>query len=478
MILYLAGWAGLLVHRVLETLWQRLQYRDPQLCSAVAPLAGELPLVTVQLPVCNEFYVVERLIDGCCALDYPRDRFEVQVLDDSTDATSEVITRRVAHHAAQGVDIVHLQRGDRTGFKAGNLQHGLATAKGSFIAIFDADCVPDRDFLLKILPYFRDPAVGIVYPRIVRHRNRDRSVLTRAQDPNGDRLPYRRPKQRYYASAFFNFFFGSPGLVRTACLLDVGGWHGDTVCEDADFSVRSYLKGWRCVLVDERLATDDVLERMDGVKNQFTRWKTGNAECYRKHLADVLRSRTITPLQKFALFAALHAPWLYVPSVTAIALASVPLLVRPQAGWAYQAAVALPSLVTCVWLVVIAIGRNSAAAMNLLLHLGLYPRVSWGVIKGLLGLPTPFVRSTKLNSDDAASRANLYPITFTPAILVEAGLSLYFLFAVYWGLRFGNYWLLPFHLLCLCSYAFIVAVSVRDVLAGSARTGRQGLLET
>ncbi len=431
-------------------------------------------MVTVQLPVYNEFYVVERLIDGCCALDYPRDRLEVQVLDDSTDTTTDVIRRRVAHHAAQGVNIRHLRRGDRTGFKAGNLQHGLTTATGTFIAIFDADCVPNRDFLLKTLPYFHDPAVGIVYPRIVRHRNRSRSVLTRAQDPNGEQLPRHRPTHRYYASRFFNFFFGSPGLLRTACLLDVGGWHGDTVCEDADFSVRSYLKGWRCVLVDERLATDDVLERMEEVKNQFTRWRTGNAECYRKHLMDVLRSRAITPLQKFALLAALHAPWLYVPSVTAIALASVPLVFRPQEGWAYQAAVVLPSLVTCVWLVVIAVGRNSAGAMNLLLHLGLYPRVTWGVMKGLLGLHTPFVRSTKLNSDVVAIQpgAELYPITVTPSILVEAVLALYFLVAIHWGLRLGNYWLLPFHLLCVCSYGFIFAVSVRDVLAGSVRAGR------
>src|SRR5688500_13373424 len=138
MILYLAGWAGLIAQRLLEFAWDRLRYWRPRLCSNVQPLTGELPMVTVQLPVYNEFYVVERLIDGSCALDYPRGRLEIQVLDDSTDATSDVIRRRVEHYAANGIDIKHLRRGDRTGFKAGNLQHGLATAKGEYVAIFDA----------------------------------------------------------------------------------------------------------------------------------------------------------------------------------------------------------------------------------------------------------------------------------------------------------------------------------------------------
>ena len=480
MTLYLVGCIGLALHRLLETFWHYLQYRVPRRCADIRPIAGELPMITVQLPVYNEFYVVERLIDGCCALDYPKDRLEIQVLDDSTDATTELIARMVAHYVANGVDIKHLRRGDRTGFKAGNLQHGLKTAKGAFVAIFDADFVPDRNFLFRTLPYFQDPAIGIVYPRFVRHRNRNRSLLTRAQDPHGGLPRGRRDLDYYYTTRFFSFFFGSPGLLRTSCLLDVGGWQGDTVCEDADFSVRSYLKGWRCVLVDERLSSDDVLERIDEIKHQYTRWKTGNAECYRKHLGEVIRNGTIAPLEKLALFAALHAPWLYVPSIAILAIASVPLVFRPEGGWASQVALVIPSLIISLWFVIVIAKGQAIMVVSMFLQIGLHPRVTWGIIKGLLGIHSPFVRSTKLNRDTGASHATaapLYPVRVTPSILLEFGLALYFLFGIYWGVRLGNYWLLPFHLLCMCSFGFVFVTSVREVLAGIRRSDRRGLLE-
>jgi cellulose synthase/poly-beta-1,6-N-acetylglucosamine synthase-like glycosyltransferase len=429
----------------------------------MVPDDDERPFITVQLPVYNEFYVVERLIDGCCALDYPRDRFEIQVLDDSTDATSDVITAAVRRHAAAGIQISHVRRPDRHGFKGGNLQHGLATARGSLVAIFDADFVPDRNFLLRTVAYFRDPAVGIVYPRFVRHRNRDYSALTRAQDPFGGRPVPPGDADRYHSSRFFNYFFGSPGLVRVTCLDDVGGWHGDTLCEDADFSLRAYMKGWRCVLVDERLSTDDVQERMDEIKHQTIRWKTGNAECYRKHAARVLRCPGLTPLQRLSIFAALHAPWLHIPAIAIIALTSVPLLFHPVRGVLSQAALVLPSVLGTVWLLTAVVTRNRAVVMSLLLQIGLYPRVTWGIIKGLLGIRTEFTRSTKRNSPAARTGPDLYPIRATPGILLEGGLVLYFLFAVVAGLQMQEYRLLPFHVLCACSFGWVFAVSVREV---------------
>jgi cellulose synthase/poly-beta-1,6-N-acetylglucosamine synthase-like glycosyltransferase len=466
--LLLVACGGLLLHGILETLWNCLRAPDarvvpPEDVPAIAP--DDLPRVTIQLPVYNEFYVVDRLIDGCCALDYPRDRLQIQVLDDSTDDTTARIARKVAAYAAQGLDIAHLRRGDRAGFKAGNLQHGLASATGEFLAIFDADFVPDRDFLLRTLPYLRHPAVGVVYPRNPRNLNRETSTLTRAQDPRS----HRRPPAGYkvHFGRCFNFFFGSPGVIRKACLDDIGGWQGDTLCEDEDFTIRSYLRGWRCVALDEPMTQAELPETMEAVKQQYVRWKKGNAECYRKHFVNLATSGTLTARQKAAAIAALHVPFLYIPSTAVMALASVPLLATAGDGLLDRLALAIPSLLAIGWLGGIALAGDRKQVLTLLLHLGLYPRITWGIVQGFLRVRTPFVRSTKLNSTAARGRERLYAVTLTPSIAVEAGLALYFLSGLYLAVQTDRIWLAPFHLLCVAAFSFVFVLSVLDVWPAS-----------
>lgn len=477
MLISLLALCLLALNQLLETVWQRLRRRDARPSGSTPALGEQLPLVTVQLPVRDEYYVIERLIDSCCALDFPRGRLEIQVLDDSGDETTTLIAAKVSEHAARGVDIRHLRRPDRAGFKAGNLQHGLATARGEFVAIFDADCVPDPGFLRRTLPYFRDPGVGIVFARYVRHLNRGHSLLTLAQDPHG--VPSVVP-QVFYTGHHFNFFFGSPGLLRRACIDDVGGWQGDTLCEDEDFSIRAYLRGWRCVLLEERLASDEVAVRMQEVKQQFTRWKKGNAECYRKHLAALLTDRSLKPAQKLAVVCAIHVPWAHIPLVTLLTLGSPLLLFGGDDGVVQAALRALPSLFAVGWFVAVALLRRPAFVPSLLLNLGLFPRTSWGIVLGLLGVKTPFQRSAKLaTAARAGRRPDLYPLRPTASIAVEGALALLFLWAVAQGLASGMHWLVPFHLLFVASFGFVFVASVAESyprgvaagLAGRAPTG-------
>ena len=203
----------------------------------------ELPTVTIQLPIYNEMYVVDRLIEAVCRIDYPRDRLEVQVLDDSTDETCGVAELAVRRAAFQGVDIKYYHRSDRSGFKAGALEAGCSTARGEFIAIFDADFVPPSDFLVRTIHHFTDPQVGMVQARWG-HINQDYSLLTRIQSMLLDGHFVLEHGGRNRAGHFFNFN-GTAGVWRRAAIVDAGGWQHDTLTEDLDLSYRAQLRGWR-----------------------------------------------------------------------------------------------------------------------------------------------------------------------------------------------------------------------------------------
>ena len=201
-----------------------------------------LPMVTVQLPVFNEVYVIERLVNAVCEMDYPKDKLEIQLLDDSTDETVEVSRRLVAEWASRGFDIKHIHRIDRTGFKAGALKSGLEKAKGEFVAIFDADFVPNSDFLMKTIPHFRNDGVGMVQTRW-EHLNEDYSYLTRAQALALDGHFVIEQQVRNKAGFFINFN-GTAGIWRKSCIFDAGNWHADTLAEDLDLSYSMFEMGF------------------------------------------------------------------------------------------------------------------------------------------------------------------------------------------------------------------------------------------
>jgi cellulose synthase/poly-beta-1,6-N-acetylglucosamine synthase-like glycosyltransferase len=247
-----------------------------------------LPHVTVQCPVYNEPDVAVRLLDAACALEHPRQLLEIQVLDDSDDETTALLEARAAQHRARGLDVSVVRRSTREGYKAGALEHGLAVAKGELVAIFDADFVPQPDFLRRVLPAFEDEGVGLVQAAWG-HLNRDSSWLTRVQALMLDGHFQVEHAARNRAGRFFNFN-GTAGVFRRSCIEEAGGWQHDTLTEDLDLSYRAQLAGWRFVFLEDVIAPAELPVEVNAWKGQQRRWTTGAVQTARKVLPRVLRA--------------------------------------------------------------------------------------------------------------------------------------------------------------------------------------------
>ncbi|MBX9902401.1 MAG: glycosyltransferase, partial [Burkholderiaceae bacterium] len=270
-------------HR-LQLTWVAWRSRAPQ----AAKQLDDLPIITVQLPVFNERFVVERLIDAVAALDYPRERLQIQVLDDSTDDTTNLAAARVAHHRAAGIWIEHLHRTDRTGFKAGALGAGLLHAKGEFIAIFDADFVPAPEALKEAIHAFSAPDVGMVQLRWL-HLNRHYNTLTEVQAVMLDAHFAIDQVARARTGLYFNFN-GTAGLWRKQAIHDAGGWQWDTITEDLDLSYRAQMKGWRFVYLHNIGCPSELPVEMTAFKSQQHRWAQGAIQVMRKTLPRLWRA--------------------------------------------------------------------------------------------------------------------------------------------------------------------------------------------
>ena len=247
-----------------------------------------LPRITVQLPIFNELYVSARIIEAACRLDYPQALLQIQVLDDSTDETSEIVAEAVGRARAQGADIVHIHRLERSGFKAGALRDGLKSATGEFIAIFDADFVPEPNFLIRAIPHFTTPDVAFVQARWG-HLNGNYSWLTRVQSLAIDAHFMVEQTARGLRGYWFNFN-GTAGIWRRIAIEDAGGWTADTLTEDLDLSYRAHLKGWRGRYVPDLVAPAEVPAHFAGFRRQQHRWARGSLECAIKLLPQIWRS--------------------------------------------------------------------------------------------------------------------------------------------------------------------------------------------
>jgi cellulose synthase/poly-beta-1,6-N-acetylglucosamine synthase-like glycosyltransferase len=254
------------------------------------PLAKfeNLPRITVQLPIFNELYVVERLLTSVAALEYPRDLLQIQVLDDSTDETTAIAAKQVAELQAAGFDIELIHRTDRTGFKAGALEHGLQSCRGEFILILDADFVPAPDMLQKTIHYFTDHRTGMIQTRWG-HLNRTYSLLTRVQAMFLDGHLLLEQTARSRSGRFFNFN-GTAGLWRRSCIADAGGWQHDTLTEDLDLSYRAQLKGWKFIFLADLVTPAELPVDMNGFKSQQHRWTKGSIQTCIKLLPSVWRA--------------------------------------------------------------------------------------------------------------------------------------------------------------------------------------------
>ena len=255
------------------------------------PTPDYFPFVTIQLPIYNELYVVERLILQVSKIDYPKDRFEVQILDDSNDETTQIIRKVILKLKESKVKFDLVRRPNRIGFKAGALAYGMNICQGEFIAIFDADFLPKKDFLKKTIPYFIDKKVGVVQTKWT-HINENYSKLTQIQAFGLDAHFTIEQGGRNYGKYFINFN-GTAGVWRKTCIEDAGGWSADTLTEDLDLSYRAQLKGWYFKYLEKVESPAELPAAMNALKNQQFRWTKGAAECTRKNLIRVLKTKDL-----------------------------------------------------------------------------------------------------------------------------------------------------------------------------------------
>lgn len=262
--------------------------RDAEILNAWNPRDDELPVVTVQLPLYNEEFVVTRLIENIVQLDYPKDRLEIQILDDSIDATTQIATDLAERFRREGFDITLYHRPERTGFKAGNLKEGNEIARGEFIVIFDADFMPHPDFLRKTLPFFDDPKMAMVQT-LWSHLNRDYSPLTIAQSVGLDGTNYVTQSARCWSNLMVHFQ-GTGGIWRRSAIDDAGGWQADTLTEDLDLSYRAQIKGWKAKFLPQVFCPGEIPATISAAKSQQHRWSKGGLETAYKLIPAILKS--------------------------------------------------------------------------------------------------------------------------------------------------------------------------------------------
>ena len=442
----------------------------------------EVPFVTIQLPVYNELYVIERLLDFVSKIAYPKEKLEVQVLDDSTDESVEITSKKIATLCAEGQHIIHVRRASREGFKAGALKEGLKTAKGEFIAIFDADFTPKKDWLMQTIPYFKCDEIGVVQTRWG-HINRNYSILTKVQAFALDMHFTLEQVGRNYGGHFMNFN-GTAGIWRKACIEDAGNWEGDTLTEDLDLSYRAQLKGWKFKYLEDVETPAELPVVLSAIRSQQFRWNKGGAENFQKMIGKVFRSPDIA--LKTRLHAIMHLlnSTMFL-SVLTLAILSIPMLyIKNEWGhfsWFFNITslfiVSTVIFFVCYWFTYkrihgggfvnfIEFSKNFvtfyAVAMGFSVH------NSKAVLEGHRGKRSEFVRTPKFNlakfKDNFKSNKYIQK-NISKNTLLEAFMMLYFLFGMTSAFFVGNegdFGLFPFHLLLFIGFGFVAYSSIKN----------------
>jgi|GEM_PF-75540 len=423
------------------------------------------PMVTVQLPVYNEFYVVERLIRKVARLNYPRERLEIQVLDDSTDETGDIISRCINELRIQGFDIYLLHRQNREGYKAGALRDGMKSAKGEFLAVFDADFLPDPDFLKRCIPQFSDPSVGMVQTRWG-HVNEDYSLLTRALSIGIDGHFQIEQSTRYSEGLFLNFN-GTAGVWRKLCIEESGGWQADTLTEDLDLSYRAQLRGWRLVFLADVVSPAEVPVQINAFKRQQFRWAKGSIQCAKKLLPGVI-SADIPVFKKIQ--ALIHLTYYAVhPLMVALLLVSLPLIFITSPTFSYFK---FFTLGTFGPLIMYALSQRELydgwksrlkyLPMLTIIGTGISANNTKAVIEALLNKGGEFQRTPKFaivkNTDRWDEKK--YRLSFPFITVIEIALGLYALVTFYFAFATGNYFLMPFLALYVLGYFYVAGLTI------------------
>lgn len=450
----------------------------------------DLPAVTIQLPLYNEKYVVERLIEETLRMDYPKDKLQVQVLDDSTDETHPFTEALVARWKAQGYPIEYHHRSNRNGFKAGALQEGLKTASGEFVAVFDADFLPPTDFLRRTIDHFTDPRVGVVQTRWT-YLNRHYNVLTEVESMLLDGHFVLEHGARYGEGLFFNFN-GTAGILRKSMIEDAGGWQHDTLTEDSDLSYRAQMKGWKFVYIPAVECPSELPVDMHGFQVQQFRWSKGLTQVAIKLLPGILRSN-LSKRVKLEAIAHLTPNISYPLMIVVCALMLPVMVVRFYMGWMQMIFLDLPLIAASFW---------SISAFYLYSHQQLYPK-NWkrailflpalmaagialtlsntrAVFEAIMGVQTSFVRTpkfaivqgpkVKLQADKYRSRSGWLPY-------LELLVGCYFVYMISFAIETYNFLVIPFLLIFVAGYFWAGCAKLWQDYQGRLRWQRARKLE-
>ena len=444
---------------------------------------NQVPFVTVQLPVYNELYVMERLLNNIVKLDYPNHKLEIQVLDDSTDESVESTAEQIILLQEKGFDIQHIRRENRNGFKAGALKEGLAIAKGEFIAIFDADFLPKSDWLKRTIPYFKNDKIGVVQTRWG-HINREYSILTRVQAFALDAHFTLEQVGRNIKGHFINFN-GTAGIWRKTCIIDAGNWEGDTLTEDLDLSYRAQLKNWEFKYLEDVETPAELPVVISAARSQQFRWNKGGAENFRKMIGRVFSSKNLSLKTKIHGMLHLLNSTMFL-NVLIVGILSIPMLyikneyAHLKVYFYVMSFFVISTLIffVCYWFMykktygsslknfvqyIVLFFTFFSIAMGFSLH------NSIAVIEGHIGKRSEFVRTPKFNINSISDswKNNKY-LRKKPSlnVILEGLLMIYFAFGMYSafivGDQGGDFGLFPFHLMLFIGFGFVFYNSIKS----------------
>ena len=471
-ILAIYGW-----HRY-YLVYLYMKNKGNQPAAGLLPAMHPLPRVTIQLPIFNEMYVADRLIDAVVEMDYPAELLEIQVLDDSTDETTEIAAMAVRRHKSRGCNIQYLHRVDRRGFKAGALEAGLQVASGEYIAIFDADFIPSADFLMRTLPHFAgDPKVGMVQARWG-HINQDYSLPTKIQSILLDAHFVLEHGGRNRAGCFFNFN-GTAGIWRREAITSAGGWQHDTLTEDLDLSYRAQLAGWQFKFLPDLVAPAEVPVEMNSFKSQQHRWAKGSIQTCLKLLPRILRSNQPLGVKAEAFFH-LSANFNYLLMSLLSVLMFPAMWVRYSMGWTEMLLIDVPLFFAAT----ASVGNFYIVAQRELypdwrqrlkylpflmsIGIGLCVNNTRAVLEAIFNKQSDFARTPKYgierDSDEWVGKKYHQSLGVQP--LVELALGLYFTVTVFYALVNQIYGTLPFLMLFQVGFLYTGLLSILQQFTG------------
>ncbi len=433
------------------------------------------PSVTIQLPIYNEKYVAKRLVDAICALDYPKEKMRIMILDDSDDETVTLLQEAASHYQKQGFNIEHVRRGTRNGYKAGALKHAMLTTDTELVAIFDADFIPPKWFLKKAIPHFVKPEIGLVQCRWG-HINEDYSAITRAQALSLDFHFLIEQKAKSNSRLFMNFN-GTAGIWRRNCIEDSGGWHTATLVEDLDLSYRAQMKNWKCVFLPDIVIDAELPMQMNAAKRQQFRWAKGSIQCATKLLTDIITHRRVAGEAKLQAFVQLTRHIVY--PLMLIQFLALPILLASNAN--IYIVSFIPAITIALYLAMGPVAYlmiirgmyhkswvSKAATLPILLiyTAGISVNNTVAVCDAIFGKKNEFLRTPKYGILKKKNdwKENAYNLPFSQVTLLEIFFGVYGLIGVFIAITTNNALFAPIIGLQMVGFYFIAYMSISHTM--------------